>query len=845
MDEIRAVGRWLFILTLVVLIVIALVRALPTLAPTPPVQMPSGPRDQPGVSQALDAAFGGIGADERLHFVIQFERELTPDELDETSDFVGNRLDGPIPENAYITSVQAGDWVAVRDGLVSRTPSAVKIFELTTGDKLAPEIRSPNDPTLPLLPDYTETALGSGMHSLFVRFFDDVVVAEQAQILAAEGATQLGAVPASPGPTGTWAVVVPAANVGALAAYDEVRFIEPTTPPAEEDLDQAREEIGATGVDYDGTGATIAQWEPCQPATDHPDMENRVLLVGTPSSGCANSKRHPTMVAGIVITNGQASATNFSPEPRYVGIVPAARLRSYEWKHTSTVIDYPDAIAAGARISTNSFGYTMNDYHYETTGPYPSTSQDYDGIVSGRALSGAPSGLPRMLIVASSGNRGDVDPPFWRTARIRNSAKNVIAVGNVSSSLAGTSSVWLGVPAANSGRGPTMDGRLTPILSAPGTELLCVPFGSSMTCGPDTSLGGDGGITSTSVPGAVYEPNSGTSFSTPIVSGAAAQLRGIYEFECGFAPEPQDLRALLVHSARDLTRTVHFLKVPAATKLVGPDFVFGYGLVKVDKAAELVKNAITETISQGWVEHRVQLTSANQLVVANGVQQLRVTLVWDDPPYYTDYPPRTDTGILQNDLDLEIIDPNGNRHLPWVLDPGSPADPATRTSRPPLFYVLQSWRDHRNTIEQVVVDVPTSVLGQTWTIRVRGFKLRRAPQEYTLVSEAFQTLPTTTCGDFSNGTTVFIPNPLDVPDTPWAWLLFWLAVLILLWAAFETVVWIYDTVTNNYSPYLAVLFIFLTLVVLYAIFHLLVTGNMLALVVLVLLLLAYVAWRII
>jgi hypothetical protein len=35
------------------------------------------------------------------------------------------------------------------------------------------------------------------------------------------------------------------------------------------------------------------------------------------------------------------------------------------------------------------------------------------------------------------------------------------------------------------------------------------------------------------------------------------------------------------------------------------------------------------------------------------------------------------------------------------------------------------------------------------------------------------------------------------------------------------------------------------LVVLYAIFHLLVTGNMLALVVLVLLLLAYVAWRII
>ena len=39
-------------------------------------------------------AFLGLGIDERLHFVIQFERELTPSELDSVSGFVGNSLDG-------------------------------------------------------------------------------------------------------------------------------------------------------------------------------------------------------------------------------------------------------------------------------------------------------------------------------------------------------------------------------------------------------------------------------------------------------------------------------------------------------------------------------------------------------------------------------------------------------------------------------------------------------------------------------------------------------------------------------------------------------------------------------
>jgi hypothetical protein len=225
--------------------------------------------------------------------------------------------------------------------------------------------------------------------------------------------------------------------------------------------------------------------------------------------------------------------------------------------------------------------------------------------------------------------------------------------------------------------------------------------------------------------------------------------------------------------------------------------------------------------------------------------QLRVTLAWDDPPYYTEYPPRDSTGILQNDLDLEVIDPFGNRHLPWVLDatPGNEADPATRERRRPLQYVLQEWRDHRNTIEQVVVDVTPAMMNERWTIRVRGHAMRRAPQKYTLVSEVFQTLPATACGDFSNGNTVNILNPIDVPDTPLAWALFWLAVIILIWLTFETVIWLYLTVLTQYGHGITYLMVFLLLLLLFIIFRLLLVQNFETLAYLVLVLMAYVLWR--
>jgi len=940
-EMVRLIGRWIAFLAILAVVGAAIIPNLPSLFGQPPVQMPGGPRTTDGVSVKLDGIFMGLDPAERWHFVVQFSRELSPREIDDISSRLGVNLDGPVPENAYITSTTAGRWTDVRDALEGGTPPAVKIFEFRSQDKLAPSIRDPNDPSEVVIPPYAMSASSRAL--VYVRFFDDVPLSVQNGILFDLAARQPDGSAPMRGTTGIWAVAIPESNIADLAKYDEVRFIEPTMPPVVEDMDQARNEVGAQNMDFDGAGAVIAQWEGCQGTVIHTDMGNRVSPIGQISFLCRDwqfrdgsqnghydtdepigtdldedgtidlvlhpeqtpitdsdieweslprhitgagkvyvkrmggdpaqvevddikfgidvsanavkparetvagdelrpfvAERHPTLVAGIIISNSASVISG--GDLKYPGLLPAATIRSHAWRHTSVIDEYVDAIAHGASISSNSFGWKDDYHHVSGADPYNTVSQFYDEVASGRHWSGLASALPaRMLIVGSSGNEGD-HSKFWRTARIVNSAKNVIAVGSVSSSEEGSPGIGLGVPAHDSGRGPTMYGRLTPILSAPGDQLKCLASGGNWACDSN----GDTGITST-IPVDDYDAARGTSFSTPIVSGAAGLLSHEYETRCNFAPAPQDLRALLVHSAKDLTRArgLPVTQIPSGAKLTGPDFVFGYGLLRVNEAAEIVRHAITDVIESGWVEHRVLVNSTDQLVNTPGGPQLRVTLVWDDPPYFTEYPPRESTGILQNDIDLEVIDPFGNRHMPWVLnaEPGHEADPAKHKTRAPLQYVLQKWRDHRNTIEQVVVDVTPAMMNRTWTIRVREHEIRQGPQAYTLVSEAFQTMPSTDCGDFSNGTTVKISDPLDVPDTPFAWALFWIAVIILIWLTFEVVLLLYQTASNKYGALIAYLMIFFLLLLLFVIFRLLVVQNFLVLAYLVLVGLAYVLWR--
>jgi subtilisin family serine protease len=202
------------------------------------------------------------------------------------------------------------------------------------------------------------------------------------------------------------------------------------------------------------------------------------------------------------------------------------------------------------------------------------------------------------------------------------SAKNILSVGATQKNATdqmGDFSSW----------GPTRDGRLKPDIVAPGVE-----------------------ITSTA-PGGGYVSLSGTSMATPHISGIAALV--IQRYRTVFNTQtlqPATVRAILIQTARDLQAN-HVYYTP------GPDFASGYGIADAEAAYNaIVSNRVLErTIANGATDQLTINVAANQT-------EFKVTLAWDDPAAALNVATQ-----LVNNLDLELVAPNGDIQRPWVLDP--------------------------------------------------------------------------------------------------------------------------------------------------------------------------------
>jgi hypothetical protein len=343
-------------------------------------------------------------------------------------------------------------------------------------------------------------------------------------------------------------------------------------------------------------------------------------------------------------------------------------------------------------------------------------------------LSAGSAGAAGSTVAAGATDVGTFLRPFalWGNTRAPHIAKNTIVVGayNVDTEL-----LW-----AQSSRGPTPDGRLKPDLVAPGAEKS-----------------GEGGVKST-YPNNAYGVRGATSMATPVVAGAAALLTQWYRNVCRAGdPKPSTIRALLLHSAIDKADIPNISGV-----FKGPDYAYGYGAVNVLGAVDLAPHHAEGTIAASGSPDGYTITIGS-------VRDLKVTLVWDDPPWNPVAAPSPSTGLLQNDLDLEVVAPDGTRYTPWQLNPANPLQHAVASAGYASGATIPSAaRDRRNTVEQVVV--ATASPG-TWTIRVIGSSLTLPTQEYSLVSELLP--PQSSPCNSAPATDVWLrDNPSDTGATP-------------------------------------------------------------------------------
>jgi subtilisin family serine protease/uncharacterized membrane protein len=411
-------------------------------------------------------------------------------------------------------------------------------------------------------------------------------------------------------------------NIDVLASHPAVAWISPL-PILDFHNNNARNHIGINNVesffitDLDGSGQTIAVGD-SGIDHDHGDFDGRIVSRTSVTPGDSStadlSDGHGTHVACTVLGSGMRSSGT------YQGIAPAASLyfQAMEDDDTGSLYSYGintmlnSAYDDGARIHTNSWG-SRSGY-----GSYSTQSEDADDRTSTWDQYWNHDG---MTVLFAAGNERDdgVSPP--------GTAKNVITVGGHQNRYQGSPDnmyYW-------SSRGPTDDGRLKPDVIAPGE-------------GVRSCLSQEAESASSNWDNSWYIEYSGTSMATPAAAGSAALIRE-YLMEVANRPAPQGalIKAMLILGAEDIA---------GGTDPI-PNEDEGWGRIN------LVNSLIPDGDEGIFVDDRSRIKSGETreytFDVTRSGEPLKVVLAWSDYPGSS-----TSSDQLRNDLNLEVVHPNGN-----------------------------------------------------------------------------------------------------------------------------------------------------------------------------------------
>jgi hypothetical protein len=241
--------------------------------------------------------------------------------------------------------------------------------------------------------------------------------------------------------------------------------------------------------------------------------------------------------------------------------------------------------------------------------------------------------------------------------------------------------------------GPSDDGRIKPDVVANGVTVNS-PIDTSNTA---------------------YASYSGTSMATPSATGSAALLAQLYAREfAGQRMRSSMLKALLIHTADDLGNA-------------GPDYKFGWGLINVKAAADVIMAHKASLAAPKMIEDTLTaaVISRTHTFQWDGVSPIRVTLCWTDP-VGTAQADNSRNPNLRHNLDLTVTTPGSTLMRPYVMPfVGNWSDAAMNS-------VATTGKNNVDSVEQVYVSAPNQA--GTYTVTVsRDGALTTSSQTYSLI----------------------------------------------------------------------------------------------------------------
>ncbi|MBP7866559.1 MAG: S8 family serine peptidase [Acidobacteria bacterium] len=426
--------------------------------------------------------------------------------------------------------------------------------------------------------------------------------------------------------------------------------------------------LAAKGLD--GTGIT---WADVDTGLDgaHPDIAGRtptyVAYAGAATPN-ADSDGHGTHTAGAIfgdprtanggtgIQDGDGFYWGVGMAPR-AGMVIQNALLGTNWPPTGGwQVLSKDSVLNGAMGSSNSWFTGASGAQ-----GYSAACRTHDLMVRDANFDTATVAEP-LVMVFSAGNSG----PGASTLTEPKEAKNLISVGASQNYRVGA--IWN--MASFSSRGPALDGRTLPTVTAPGEQTVSWKSSTSGTSSCTSAVSGSGS--------AYYSYCSGTSMACPLVSGSSALLAQWWADEGRGVPSPAMVKALLINGATDMA---------GGSGVNGniPSNSQGWG--RVDLA-----NVIGNGVQNMYHDQNYVFTAAGQskgytFYIDDPAKPVRISLVWSDAAGAAGANP-----ALVNDLDLTVVN-GSNTYLGNVFSGGLSATggSADRLNNIENVYLAPPW----------------------------------------------------------------------------------------------------------------------------------------------------------